>query len=328
MRYIKYLFQVSIFLFSFSHAKGQSPLVDSLFHPDSLRRIVEVLASDSFQGRLTGTDENLKAALFIAEEFRKAGLHPVAGNAGFFQQIQPSWYNVIGAIKGRSKPGQLIIFSAHYDHIGTRSNNPDPRSLGRIEKDDEIYNGANDNASGVSAVISLSKYFKALNNNERTLIFVAFTGEELGLIGSQFLARNWETDSIVAMINIEMIGRGEYQNSRPFITGYEKSNFIDVLNRNYRILAGKYSEKEFFKADQYLREFLFMRSDNYPFALKGVPAHTITVTTPDDIFYHSPNDETETLDFDLMKKVIHAIAISSTGLVEGVDKVTRIKKAN
>ena len=100
------------FLFSFSLVKGQSSLVDSLFHPDSLRHIVEVLASDSLNGRFTGTPENFKAALFIGDEFGKAGLSHVAGNNGFFQEVKPAWFNVIGAIKGKSKPEQLIIFPA------------------------------------------------------------------------------------------------------------------------------------------------------------------------------------------------------------------------
>jgi len=100
-------------LFSFHPVKGQSSLPDSLFHADSLRYIIEVLASDSLNGRFTGTPENHKAALFIADEFNKAGLIHVAGNNGFFQQVKPASFNVIGAIKGKSKPGQVIIFSAH-----------------------------------------------------------------------------------------------------------------------------------------------------------------------------------------------------------------------
>jgi len=202
------------FLFSFSLAKGQSSLIDSLFHTDSIRHIVEVLASDSLKGRFTGTKENLKAALFIADEFKKAGLSSVAGNNGFLQKVKPTWFNVIGAIKGKSKPGQLIIFSAHYDHVGSISTNPYPEAGSRTgaEKGDTNYNGANDDASGVSAVISLAKYFKALNNNERTLLFVAFTGEELGLLGSKYFAADCEPDSIIAVINIEMIGRGQFSN--------------------------------------------------------------------------------------------------------------------
>lgn len=305
--------------------KSQGTLTDSLFHPDTLRHIVEVLASDSLQGRYTGTAENFKAALFIAEEFQKAGLHPIAGNNGFFHEIKPSWCNVIGAIKGHSKPGELIIFSAHYDHIGTIKTGRDLSVPIDARPGDEIYNGANDNASGVAAVITLAKYFKALNNNERTLLFIAFTGEEQGLLGSQQLAEDFEADSIIAVINIEMIGRAEFRYSHPFISGYERSDLGTILNRNYRAFGGKKADKTFFKADPYTKEFLFRRSDNYSFAVKGIPAHTIQMTPPDDRYYHTLSDEASTLDFELMKKIINAIAVSTTGLVNGIDTPKRIR---
>ena len=312
------------FLFSFFLSKGQSSTTDSLFHPDSLRNLVEVLASDSLNGRFTGTAENYKAALFIADEFRKAGLAYVAGNNGFFQEVKPAWFNVIGAIKGKSKPGQLIIFSAHYDHVGTISTNPFPNHK-FVAGNDEIFNGANDNASGVAAVISLAKYFKGLAGNERTLLFIAFTGEELGLLGSQFLAEKFETDSIVAVINIEMIGRSEFKSSRPFITGYEYSDLKKILNRNYQVFGDK-NEKEFFKIDPNIKGSLFTRSDNYSFALKGVPAHSVMLTSTDDKYYHHPDDEAWTIDYQKMQKVIAGIAFGTIGLVKGIDTPGRIKR--
>jgi Zn-dependent M28 family amino/carboxypeptidase len=314
------------FLLYFSIVKAQSSLTDSLFHPDSIRQIVQVLASDSLEGRFTGTAGNLKAAYFIGEEFKKAGLSPVAGNNGYFQEIKPSWFNVISAIKGRSKPGQIIIFSAHYDHIGTTETNPYPGLGGNAiaEKKDKVYNGANDNASGVAAVISLAKYFKQAENNERTLIFIGFTGEELGLLGSKYLANVFHPDSIVAVINIEMIGRTDQNKAKPFITGAEYSDLKNILNSNYEAYADK-PEKEFFKKDPY-QQSLFTRSDNYSFASKGVPAHSIMQTSPYDKYYHNLNDETETLDFILMKRIIYGIAIGTRGLVNGTDTPTRIKE--
>ena len=324
MRFFIRSFLLIQFLSSFSPVKGQSSLTDSLFHPDSLRHIVEVLASDSMNGRFTSTKENFKAALFIADEFKKAGLSHVAGNNGFFQEVKPRWYNVIGAIKGKAKPGQLIIFSAHYDHVGTNSTNPFPNEK-FVGNKDQIFNGANDNASGVAAVISLAKYFKALDNNERTLLFVAFTGEELGLLGSKFLANKFQPDSIVAVINIEMIGRSEYKNPKPYITGYEYSDLKKILNKNYQAF-GDETEKEFFTRDLYIKSFLFTRSDNYPFALEGVPAHSIMLTSPDDKYYHHPDDEAWTLDYPKMKKVITGIAFGTGGLVKGLDTPGRIKR--
>src|SRR4030095_3543834 len=310
--------------FTCSFVKGQSNLADSLFHPDSLRHIVEVLASDSLNGRFTGTTESLEAADFIADEFEKAGLSSIAGNNGFFQEVKVAWFNVIGAIMGKTKPGQVIIFSAHYDHVGTNSTNPFPNDK-FVGDNDQIFNGANDNASGVAAVISLAKYFKALDNNERTLLFIAFTGEELGLRGSEFLANKFQTDSIVAVINIEMIGRSEYKNPKPYITGYEYSDLKKILNKNYEAFGDK-TEKEFFTRDPYIKSFLFTRSDNYPFALKGVPAHSIMLTSPGDKYYHHPDDEAWTLDYKKMKKVIKGIAFGTTGLVKGLDTPGRIKR--
>jgi len=306
---LKYLVIFTILLFKAPLIRSQASLTDSLFHPDSLRHIVEVLASDSLNGRFTGTVENFKAALFIADEFRKAGLSHVAGNNGFFREVKPAWFNVIGAIKGKSKPGQLIIFSAHYDHVGTNATNPFPNDK-FVADDDQIFNGANDDASGIAAVI--------------TLLFIAFTGEELGLLGSQFLANELEPDSIVALINIEMIGRHELKNPRPYITGYEYSDLKRILNRNYRAYGDK-TEKEFFKIDPYTKSFLFTRSDNYPFALKGVPAHSVMLTSPEDKYYHHPDDESWTLDYQKIKKVIVGIAHGATGLVKGTDTPRRIK---
>lgn len=324
MRFFIKSFLLVQFLFSFSMAKGQLSLIDSLFHTDSIRHLVRVLASDSLKGRFTGTTESLEAAAFIADEFEKAGLSSVAGNDGFFQEVKVGWFNVIGAIMGKSKPGQLIIFSAHYDHVGTTSTNPFPDDK-FVGDNDQIFNGANDNASGVAAVISLAKYFKALDNNERTLLFIAFTGEELGLLGSKFLANEFEPDSIVTVINIEMIGRSEFKSPRPFITGYEYSDLKKILNKNYRVFGDK-NEKEFFKIDPYLKSFLFTRSDNYPFALKGVPAHSIMLTSTDDKYYHHPDDEAWTLDYSKMKKIITGIAFGTIGLVKGTDTPGRIKK--
>lgn len=323
----KLLMLYSFLQFSFA-VNAQEGLLDSIIHPDSLHRVVSVLAADSLQGRYTGSKENNIAAAYIADEFQKAGLKAVAGNKGYFQEIKPGWNNVIGVLQGKSKPGELVIFSAHYDHVGTKYTNPSPRAggLADVERNDTIFNGANDDASGVSAVICLARYFAAMNNNERTILFIAFTGEELGLLGSSALANIIAPDSIVAMINIEMIGREKYRNARPIVTGDDQSNMLKILNRNYRELATKKPQKEFFKIDTYNNEHLFRRSDNFPFALKGVPAHTVMLTPPDDIYYHSENDEPNTLNYKVMSNIVQAIAVAATGILSGKDTPSRIRR--
>jgi Zn-dependent M28 family amino/carboxypeptidase len=128
----------------------------------------------------------------------------------------------------------------------------------------------------------------------------------------------------VAVVNIEMIGRPHNAKGKAFITGSNRSNFYDLLNWRLRNFDEKTFGKRFFETDPYPGESLFERSDNYPFAKKGVPAHTIMVTGPNDQYYHSVNDETSTLNYSLMSKIIRAIAISTSGMVEGKDRPDRL----
>ena len=305
--------------------------VDSLITPSSLKEIVQALAADSFQGRLTGSKEAVQVAHFIADAFKKGGALPVAGNDGYFMLSKikygvPSPVNVVAAIPGRSKAKELVIFSAHYDHIGTTSSSSlfktptnQISEKGNPEKGDEIYNGANDNASGVSGLIHLARYFGKLKNNERTLLFIAFSGEELGLLGSEKMAASFDPKVIKAMINMDMIGRPLSQNRKyPYITGSEKSDLRKLLNKKLYELAPDYGKK-YFQIDAFPNENLFNRSDNYPFAARGVAAHTIMTSSPNDMYYHSLNDEWETLDYPFMAEIVKAIALGSTGLAEGSD---------
>ena len=104
--------------------------------------------------------------------------------------------NVVGVLPGKSKKNEYVVFSAHYDHLG----------IGKAVNGDSIYNGANDDASGTTAVIMLANYYKALANNERSIIFAAFTAEEIGGFGSQYFSKQLSPADVVAMFNIEMIG--------------------------------------------------------------------------------------------------------------------------
>ena len=324
----------NIFIFLFvnllsfdSNAQTKNDFLESVFHPDSLKSIVEVLASDSFEGRFTGSTGCMKAASFIADEFKKAGLKPLAGLDGFFMPFTNSKKNIVGAIRGRTKPDEIVIFSAHYDHVGTESTNPYPNAggKGKISMGDTIYNGANDNASGTSAIISLAKYFVQQSKNERTLLFVAFDGEELGLLGSTYFADHIEPEPIIAVINIEMIGRKDNGTGKPYITGSQYSDLFKILNRRLNEYDSKTYGKKFIERDMYVNENLFIRSDNYSFAQLGIPAHSIMVTSTTDKYYHSLSDEPTTLDYRLMSNIIKAIAISCRGLVDGTDTPSRIK---
>jgi hypothetical protein len=221
-------------------------------------------------------------------------------------------FNVAGVIPGKSKTQELVVFSGHYDHLG----------LVKPTEGDSIANGADDDASGTTAVISLAKYFKKLNNNERTLIFVAFTAEEIGGFGSKYFSEQLNPDQVVAMFNIEMIGKeSKFGKNNAFITGYERSDFGEILQKNLEGTDFK------FYPDPYPQQNLFYRSDNATLAALGVPAHTISTDQIDtDKLYHSVNDEVESLDVKNITATIKAIALSSRSIVGGKDAPKRIPK--
>ncbi|MGB4775233.1 MAG: M20/M25/M40 family metallo-hydrolase [Daejeonella sp.] len=220
--------------------------------------------------------------------------------------------NVVGVLPGKSKEKELVIFSGHYDHLGI------------IEpvQGDSIANGADDDASGITAMISLAKYYKKLNSNERTLVFVAFTAEESGGFGSQYFSEKLNPEDVVAMFNIEMIGKNsKFGKNTAFITGYEKSDFGEILQRNLEGTGFK------FYPDPYPKQNLFYRSDNATLAALGVPAHTISTDQIDtDKFYHTVNDGLETLDINNIVATIKAIALSSRSIIAGSDTPKRIPK--
>lgn len=219
--------------------------------------------------------------------------------------------NVVGVLPGKSRKDEYVIFSGHYDHLG----------VGRPVNGDSIYNGANDDAAGTTAVIMLAKYFKALGNNERTLVFATFTAEEIGGYGSQYFSRQFDPSKVVAMFNIEMIGtESKWGKNSAYITGYDKTNMGEILQKN---LEGTGFT---FYADPYPEQQLFYRSDNATLARLGVPAHSISTSKMDhEPNYHKVSDQIETLDMDNMAMIIKSIALSSKTIIAGKDAPSRVK---
>lgn len=225
--------------------------------------------------------------------------------------------NVVGVIPGKSKKDEFVVFSGHYDHLGIGK--PDA-------KGDSIYNGANDDAAGTTAVMMLAKYFSEVKNNERTLIFVAFTAEEIGGYGSRYFSKQLNPDKVMAMFNIEMIGTtSKWGTNSAYITGYEKSDMGKILQSN--LTGSKFK----FEPDPYPKQNLFYRSDNATLAELGVPAHTISTSKMEEApnnepNYHKQSDEIGTLDMNNMAEIIKAIAFSSKTIVSGKDTPTRVEK--
>lgn len=195
------------------------------FTPETFQAHINILASDSLEGRGTGTIGEILAANYIAREFRKANLRPVGDHDSYFQH-----FTLIGTIDGfthqqvsRNVAGFLdngakktIVIGAHYDHLGKglQTGSRDPNSVG------QIHNGADDNASGTAGLIELARYLSQNELRERyNFLFIAFSAEELGLLGSKYFVENpvIPLESIALMINMDMIGR--YDDTRGLTIG-------------------------------------------------------------------------------------------------------------
>ena len=247
-----------------------------------------------------------------------ANLNPSSFNLHIkHEQTLQQLKNVVAVIPGKSRKDEYVVFAGHYDHLG----------IGKPNKDmDSIYNGANDDAAGTTAVMMLAKYFGEAKNNERTLIFVAFTAEEIGGYGSRYFSKQMNADKVMAMFNIEMIGTdSKWGFNSAYITGYEKSDMGKILQAN---LEGS---KFHFEPDPYPKQNLFYRSDNATLAALGVPAHTISTSKMEEApnnepNYHKHSDEIGTLDMNNMAEIIKAVALSSKTIVSGKDTPTRVEK--
>lgn len=217
--------------------------------------------------------------------------------------------NVIGVLRGNDPQlaEEAIIFSAHLDHIG--------------QSESGVFNGADDNATGVTAVIALAEAFAALEQRpKRTLIFMTFWGEERGLLGSRYFVNHptWPLDKIVANINIEMVGRPEAgAREKIWMTGWQHSDLGELVNQaSQRIGVTTFEHLQF-------SGMLYRASDNYSFVEKGVIAHSFSAGSlhPD---YHQVTDVWEKLDLPHMTKVIQGLFVGSLPLANG--EVTPTKK--
>jgi len=272
--------------------------------------IFKRLKDNSSRGRIVEKVKDSGAAVFVLGESDASAYSVSASNS--IEDLP--LFNVAGMLPGKSKEKELVLISAHYDHLG----------IVKSVEGDSIANGADDDASGTTAVISLAQYYKKLNNNERTLIFVAFTAEEVGGFGARHFSSLLNPDEVVAMFNIEMIGKqSKFGKNAAFITGYERSDFGEILQKNLEGTDFK------FHPDPYPTQNLFYRSDNATLAALGVPAHTISTDEIDiDKFYHTVNDEFETLAVSNIWATIKAIALSARSIVAGTDTPKRIPKLN
>ncbi|MEZ6039769.1 MAG: M28 family peptidase [Planctomycetaceae bacterium] len=223
-------------------------------------------------------------------------------------------HNVIGVLSG-SDPElrqEAVIISAHLDHIGTLN-----------EGQDRINNGADDNATGVTAVLTMADAFSSLPEPpKRTVIFMTFWGEEQGLRGSKYFVEHplWPLEKIVANINIEMIGRPEENaEGKAWGTGWEHSNLGEQMAAGAaRVGMTVFHHRQF-------SEMLYSRSDNASFVRVGVVAHSFSAGSLHND-YHQPTDEVDKLNLSHMTRVIQGLFAGTMPIADGILTPTASEK--
>jgi hypothetical protein len=217
-------------------------------------------------------------------------------------------YNIIGVLPGKKNPSEYVVISAHYDHVGYKKS--------QTPGEDTIFNGANDNASGVTAMLAFAKYLAYKNDNARTVIFIAFSGEEMGLLGSQYLSLRMSTEKIKAMLNLEMLGKPDLEDSSPLrITGGDLSDLYNIMK--------KYPGKVKLIKDYAVTQNLHMRSDHFPFFNKGVVAHTFMYYSSLDNDYHKVTDDIHTIDFPNFSNTLQTLLPGFEAIISGKETPKR-----
>src|ERR1041385_2766592 len=271
---------------------------------DQIRGAMEFLASDAMQGRASGSHDELLAATYLASQLREIGIEPAGDDGGYIQNVsgefnfyregkkQWSTRNVIGKLEGRDEKmkDQVILLSAHMDHIGT----------GKPVNGDSIYNGADDDASGCVAVLQLARALAHKKAPKRTVLFVFFGSEETGGQGNQYFLQPPPVPlkNIVANLEFEMIGRADsaVKPDELWLTGFERSNLGPELAKHGAKLV----------ADPRPQQHFFQRSDNYALAKQGVVAQTVSSFGLHSD-YHRPGDDVAHIDFAHMEQAIHSM---------------------
>lgn len=271
-----------------------------------MRANLRFFSSDEMRGRDTPSSELDIAANWIASEFEKAGLAPM-GKDGYFQVTtfrDKPVKNVAGLLKGSDPTlGQTyLLVSGHYDHVGVRGT-----------EGDTIYNGANDNGSSIVAMVEMAKAFSNLKvKPKRSIVFIAFWGEEKGLQGARYYAQNPMVPlaKTVGMVNMEQLGRTDDadgpQLGRFAMTGFDFTDMSKTFVDEAKKVGVQVDQRP--QGDAY-----FMASDNAALAAAGIPAHTISVaySFPD---YHRAGDHWDKIDYDNMAKVTRAICVGVIAL--------------
>lgn len=270
-------------------AKNSKTILNYSYSTKALLKNIKTLSSDAFKGRRTGTLGAKKAKNYIIKAFTKEGVLPLTKN--FEQHFTFGNYqakNILGLIKGTEHTSKYIVLSAHYDHEGI--------------KEGKIYNGADDNASGISALITFAEYFKK-NQPKHNVILAAFDAEELGLKGAYHFVKDniIQQRNIVLNLNMDMISRSD--KNQLFAVGTRYSDYLKPIIENFKDL-GKVDlligHEGLDNGDNWTNS-----SDHAAFYKANIPFIYFGVADHED--YHKPTDDFERIDNQFYQDAVETI---------------------
>lgn len=298
------------------YQKSTEKFVSSISE-SSLKTNLTIIASDEMEGRETGSEGQKKAGRYIIEQYQKAGISYPKGATNYYQTVPaaflnakrnenlPDSENIWAYIEGTDKKDEIVVVSAHYDHVGI--------------KNGQVYNGADDDGSGTVALIEIAKAFQKAKNEgnvpRRSILILHVTGEEHGLHGSRYYSENplFPLKNTVADVNIDMIGRRDElhkdSNNYVYVIGsdYLSSELYTIceeVNQKYIGLNLDYKYND--KKD---KNRFYYRSDHYNFAKNGIPSVFFFNGVHAD--YHKASDEVDKIEFDaLTKRTKYAFAVA------------------
>ena len=273
---------------------------------EDLKTHLYILADDAMEGRMTGTNGNNKAAEYLRNFYMEQGISAPIEEDNYYQNIPAEYFsrmsepeasqNVVAFIEGSEKPDEIIVISAHYDHVGKKS--------------DEIYNGADDDGSGTVSMMEIAQAFQIAanygNRPKRSILLLHVTGEEIGLYGSRYYTENplFPLGNTLCNLNIDMVGRigseKEGNDNYIYLIGSDKlsqelHDLSEEVNHKFTNLELDYT----YNADDDPNRFYY-RSDHYNFAKNNIPVIFYFNGTHAD--YHKHTDTPDKIEYELMAK--------------------------
>lgn len=315
---------------STKHDKGFTHAY-KMIKAEDLKKNLYVIASDEMEGRDTGSKGQKKAGEYIVNYYKNLGISYPKALGSYYQKVPsdfmkkrgggnlPDSENILAFIEGSEKPEEIVVVSAHYDHVGTRGG--------------VVYNGADDDGSGTVAVMEMAKAFQEAKNKgkgpKRSVLFLHVTGEEHGLFGSEYYTDNpvFPLANTVVDLNIDMIGRDDPANRGKQYVYVIGSDMLSTQLKVINEAANKRTnnlELNYKYDDLNDPEQLYYRSDHYNFAKNNVPVAFFFDGIHED--YHKPTDDPEKIDYNLLEKRTQLIFTTAWDIANRAERIVVDRK--